>query len=102
MRWMPRTWPSMRRRRFCTAALSSLYPTIASLLVGSPVYLWGVYGETACGGQRTRMAAEAEASGTAPGCRIDARISTPSTSRGPGREKKALASTAYTDDADVS
>ena len=29
-----------------------------------------------------------------PGCSAAARISTPSTSRGPGREKKALASTA--------
>src|SRR5437763_16785249 len=31
MRSMPRTWPSIRRRRFCTAGLLSLYPAIGVL-----------------------------------------------------------------------
>src|SRR5688572_29586883 len=32
MRWMPRTCPSMRRSRFWTAALLSLYPTMAIMI----------------------------------------------------------------------
>lgn len=46
-------------------------------------------------GQRTRRAA-AGSRGTAPGCRIAASASTPSTSRGPGRTTRPSASTAQT------
>jgi hypothetical protein len=47
-----------------------------------------------CGRGPRRTAVPAGGGGSHPGCSAAARISTPSTSRGPGREKKALASTA--------
>src|SRR5215218_4844053 len=46
-----------------------------------------------CGLGPSRTALPARGGGTCPGWSVAARISTPSTSRGPGREKKALAST---------